>query len=239
MALALPSLLAHSSPPAGRDADRLYWRRALTVSVTLHGLILGMVAQQHWQEAARVPDALLQVVLSRSAASAARAAEEPPPPSRAVRANRAPDAFRASQASPLAPGLPERPIAEDSAPAIPTIVAEPAPSPAPVHLASRGPTEASPLAGFNRLLSQTVERHKHYPRIALVRHWQGTAVLKVNIGADGRLRNYLLMSSSGYDALDQQALEMLREALPLPELPAQLAGLDLSIDVPVTFRIAD
>jgi protein TonB len=106
-------------------------------------------------------------------------------------------------------------------------------------MAGRAPIDTTLLAGFNRLLSQTVERHKRYPRIALMRHWQGTAVLKVNIGADGRMRNYLLTSSSGYDALDQQALEMLREALPLPELPAQLAGLDLSIDVPVTFRIAD
>ena len=140
------------------------------------------------------------------------------------------------------PSVPERPVPviEESAPPLPVaaVAPDPSPVPAPQAIIPKVP-DATLLAGFNRALSQAVERQKRYPRIALLRHWQGTAVLKLNIGSDGRLQDYRLTSSSGYDALDQQALEMLRDALPLPELPAQLAGLDLSIDIPVTFRIAD
>jgi protein TonB len=72
-----------------------------------------------------------------------------------------------------------------------------------------------------------------------MRQWQGTVVLQLNIGADGQIQDYHLARSSGHEALDQQALEMLRAAMPLPAAPAQLAGMDLAIDIPVIFRIAD
>jgi protein TonB len=110
--------------------------------------------------------------------------------------------------------------------------------PAPSRQAQAAPDPAA-MAGYNRALAAAVDRYKRYPRIALIRQWQGTVMLQLNIGADGRVQDYHLTQSSGHEALDQQALEMLREAMPLPAVPAQLAGMNLSVGIPVIFRIAD
>jgi protein TonB len=237
MDLALSVPVTFSSLLGGRDSASRCWRRALSVSVALHGLVLGMLVQQH-SLSTKLPVPPLQVVLSRPAApTVAAALMAPPVTSRPVHPRPVSKHMRAGEASPVAMSVPARPIVEESAPPVPEVAAVPQSVPAPV--ASRAMPDAIVLAGFNRLLSQTIERQKRYPRIALVRHWEGTAVLKLNIGTDGRLQDFRLMSSSGHDSLDRQALEMLRDALPLPTLPAQLAGLDLSIDIPVTFRIAD
>lgn len=239
MDLALPSPVTFSSLFVGGDVAGRCWRRALTVSVALHGVVFGALVQHHLQSA-RLPEMPLQVVLSRPAAQPVAAAREEPPPSLpAAQPNRAPELIQASEASPVAPRMAERPVVEESAAVVPVIERAAVPPPAPALVVAPKAPDAMVLAGFNRILSQAVDRQKRYPRVALMRHWEGTAVLKLNIGSDGRLRNYLLATSSGHDSLDQQALEMLRDPLPLPELPVELAGLDLSIDIPVTFRIAD
>lgn len=110
--------------------------------------------------------------------------------------------------------------------------ASPAPSAAP---STRLDPEV--LAGYGRELAGAVARHQRYPRLALLRQWQGSAVLRLEFGADSRLLTVRVLSSSGYEILDRQALEMVREATPLPQLPAALAGQTLSVDVPVVFRI--
>jgi protein TonB len=124
----------------------------------------------------------------------------------------------------------------------PNVESRPVPAatnnPMPVREPSRT-ADPGALAGYNRAVAQAVDRFKRYPRLALMRNWQGTALLKLSIGGDGRVREYHLAHSSGFDTLDEQALEMLRLAMPLPSLPTQLAGIDLSIDIPVVFRIAD
>jgi protein TonB len=62
-------------------------------------------------------------------------------------------------------------------------------------------------------------------------------LLQLELGADGRLLAVRVLSSSGHETLDRQALDMVRDAVPLPQLPAALAGRPLTVDVPVVFRI--
>jgi protein TonB len=116
---------------------------------------------------------------------------------------------------------------DDAVPPAPTFSTVPAP-----------PFEADLLAGYGRQLTAAVASHQRYPRLALLRQWQGNALLRLEFGPDSRLFAVRVLSSSGYEALDQQALEMVREASPLPPLPAALAGRTISVDVPVVFRIA-
>jgi protein TonB len=91
------------------------------------------------------------------------------------------------------------------------------------------------LAGYGRELAGAVAMHQRYPRIALMRQWQGTVVLQLEFEGEGRLSAVRVLSSSGYEILDQQALEMVRETA--PHLPVALAGRPLTIDVPIVFRI--
>ena len=114
-----------------------------------------------------------------------------------------------------------------------------APPPGPIPVESR-PVVVDPgaLAAYGRELAGAVASRQRYPRIALMRQWQGTVVLQLELAADGRLLAVRVLSSSGHDTLDRQALDMVREAIPLPSLPAVLAGRSLTVDVPVVFRIA-
>ena len=93
------------------------------------------------------------------------------------------------------------------------------------------------LAAYGRELAGALATQQRYPRIALLRQWQGTALLQLELAADGRLLGVRVLSSSGHDTLDRQALDMVRAALPLPAMPAALAGRPLTVDVPVVFRI--
>lgn len=123
-----------------------------------------------------------------------------------------------------------------------TAASEPAranPAPIATRSAVSAPAlEAGVLTAYGRELAGAVATRQRYPRVALVRQWQGTAVLQLELAADGRLLAVHVLSSSGHETLDRQALEMVREAVPLPPLPAALAGRALTVDVPVVFRIA-
>ena len=231
------------------SADAQRWQRALTFSLALHALVLGAVLQrQLLPDDVAVPPPLT-VFLPRPVAPAAPtpvASEEAPPPRQPIAESREAPAHEVMRAPadsgfavPMTP--PTADIAAPPAPADPVAALPPSPAVQAPPAQPRLPASPDPaaLAGYNRALAAAVDRHKHYPRIALMRQWQGTVILQLNIGADGRLQDYRLARSSGYDALDQQALEMLRAAMPLPTIPAQLAGIDLAVDIPVTFRMTD
>jgi protein TonB len=109
---------------------------------------------------------------------------------------------------------------------------------APSHPPSASPSkriDADMLAGYGRELAGAVATHQRYPRIALLRQWQGSVVLQLEFAVDGRLSTVRVLSSSGYEILDRQALDMVHETA--PQLPATLAGHPLTVDVPVVFRI--
>ncbi|HPF13106.1 MAG: energy transducer TonB [Planctomycetes bacterium] len=48
-----------------------------------------------------------------------------------------------------------------------------------------------------------------YPRLAEMRRWEGTALVRLHIGADGFVEQVTLVESSGYDVLDREALRAL------------------------------
>lgn len=98
--------------------------------------------------------------------------------------------------------------------------------------------DAGVLAAYGRELAGAVATRQRYPRLAQLRQWQGTAVLQLELAATGGLLGVRVLSSSGHDVLDRQALDMVREAVPLPPLPTALAGRPLTVDVPVVFRLA-
>jgi protein TonB len=116
-------------------------------------------------------------------------------------------------------------------------VETPRANPAPVAPRAAA-ADANALSAYGKELAGAVATRQRYPRVALMRQWQGTAVLQLELAADGRLLGVRVISSSGHDTLDRQALDMVREAVPLPSLPEALAGRPLTVDVPVVFRIA-
>lgn len=87
-------------------------------------------------------------------------------------------------------------------------------------------TQASVLAPYLAEWKRKVERvgTLNFPSAARRSGLSGSPVVEVEIAANGRLREVKVRRSSGYGALDQAALTILRLASPFNPFPADLAA---------------
>jgi protein TonB len=153
----------------------------------------------------------------------------------AVSANQA--AALPSPAVPLVED-PKRAIPNQAAltPALP--VPAPMPSPAAEPPAVSGAPEQRPTAqtaaAFQQRLLLHIARFQFYPDDARRERVQGTVQLMFAMRRDGTVSDVWVKRSSGSSILDRAAIETVRNAQPLPRIPAELPG-TLNILVPVAF----
>lgn len=93
------------------------------------------------------------------------------------------------------------------------------------------------LSQYGSALGRAIAKHKQYPKIAQMRGWQGECLLDLKIDSSGNVLSSVIKQTSGFDALDKQALEMVLKASPLPTPPEALRGRNFNITVPVTFKL--
>lgn len=94
----------------------------------------------------------------------------------------------------------------------------PVTAPSPVAGADRGaaPTRVGPTqVGPARVAPQDLAASPgnappQYPRSARANGWEGTAILTIIVGTDGRCESVSLAESSGHDVLDREALKAVR-----------------------------
>ncbi|MGE0861016.1 MAG: energy transducer TonB [Gammaproteobacteria bacterium] len=152
-------------------------------------------------------------------------------PARAAEASRSPmsDAPSATTAAAAAPG---RDAGTTSAgePAAQTTAGPPG--------AQRG-AGGSPGAArdYFRELFAWLARHKAYPTAAKKRKHQGVVTLEFTIDRDGRVLRARIKRGSGYQELDQAALDMLAAASPVPAIPDELGRDSLSLAIPIDFSL--
>ena len=125
----------------------------------------------------------------------------------------------------------------------PSIAASLLPAPEPVATLAPAPVavprapSAEVIALYTKSLSEMFARYKEYPRIAALRGWEGSVTMRLRVAPSGRLVGAEVLKSSGYDALDQQAIAMVSKAGALPVPPAGLNGADFAVLVPIDFRL--
>ncbi|MEO6118141.1 MAG: TonB family protein [Methylotenera sp.] len=123
----------------------------------------------------------------------------------------------------------------------PKVEAPPSPMPpAAVVTPAVEPNQADIRAAngdYGNTLWGAISKHKQYPRIAQMRGWQGEAVVELQLDGNGKLKSKKIIKSSGYEALDKQALEMVDKATPFPPPPEALRGSNFSITVPIPFKL--
>lgn len=138
------------------------------------------------------------------------------------------------QVQPPAVPVPQAPVQAQPAAPPPIAIAEPVRT-APV----RDDTEVmrALTASFSQQVSSKIKRYQRYPVVAQRRGWEGTAEVLVRFDPDGRVANIVLGKSSGREVLDEEAVNMVRRASPLPEAPQGLFGKE--IKVPIIFRLQD
>ncbi len=111
--------------------------------------------------------------------------------------------------------------------AVAAVIAMPAPQ-IPVMV-----VEPAALEAYRQSVSKEVMRHMRYPRVAVLRKWQGKTVVEMKLSADGEVIQVVVAESSGKDVLDDAALKMVRSSLPLPKPPQGVR----TVTVPVVFRL--
>ncbi|OYY39854.1 MAG: energy transducer TonB, partial [Rhodospirillales bacterium 24-66-33] len=91
------------------------------------------------------------------------------------------------------------------------------------------------LPTWKGLLLRHLERHKRYPSEAQRSRHEGVTYVRFTMSRDGRILAARIERPSGHAALDQEGLELLQRAQPLPPLPHDQPGESLEIVVPVQF----
>ena len=204
---------------------------------------------------------------SVSAVLARLVAPRPPPAPPEVESPLKPKAAPSPRPAPAAPAAKiARPVPTPSPVAAPVIqaapvaevsrTAEPAASPSPpavVIAPASNPESTSPqataaasessdpltLGQYRIAIIAAAKRYKKYPRLAMDNNWEGQTEIRMVIGADGSIASISVKTRSGFEVLDQQALEMIRKAKPLAPIPAQLRGKGFTVDVQVVFSLKE
>lgn len=111
---------------------------------------------------------------------------------------------------------------------------EPAPVIAPVADEALDPAL---LERYGRSLSSLFARQQNYPRLAAMRGWEGEVQVRVTIARKGNIVAAQVVRSSGFEVLDQSAIQLVSGAGPLPRPPEALQNRELQIVVPVLFKL--
>ena len=242
------------------DRDATRWGGSLAVVVAAHAAAVAVMLS--WQSvplpAAEPAPAALMIELAPMPTSApapqAVQAERPPTPKPEPKPEPKPQPKRAEpKPKPPPPKMAEVALeqtkeapaetapqehsakpAEEAAPPVGAIAptadrtAAPAQGNRPAAASNASPTwQGSVLAHL--------ERHKRYPRNAQMRRNQGVSQVAFTIDRRGYVLAVRLHKSSGHDSLDEETLDLVRRAQPLPPPPSEVGGEHINLVVPVQF----
>lgn len=109
-------------------------------------------------------------------------------------------------------------------------------SPATQHELESNLINLSNLRGlFTGKVRQRIANTKYYPKIAKRRGMEGLSVIAFTLDKNGRLMKAGLAQTSGYQPLDQAALEAVHLAAPYPEIPTELKTNTFQFKLPISF----
>lgn len=81
-------------------------------------------------------------------------------------------------------------------------------------------------------IKEIVEKKIRYPMIARKMGWQGKVVICFVVEENGEVKDLHIVESSGYAQLDKNAIETVKQAVPLPSPPVRV-----KLVLPVTYKI--
>ena len=118
----------------------------------------------------------------------------------------------------------------------PEKVEEPKP-PAPVT-ARRAKGGAQQIASaWENSVVKHLQRYKRYPSEALSRSEEGIVLLSFSIDRSGHVLARHIARSSGHTDLDEEEMDMIKRAEPLPAFPASMPQAQLDLTVPIRFSV--
>jgi len=227
---------------AVRDGPNRAFGYAVLASILLHTLLLAALPSLR-ELAAQLPSPPMPLVarlapIVAKPALAVPAEEVRKPPAAQPRPVRERPVARPVPAlqAPAPVAQAERPAMSEPAPAAPGPVARIEPQPA---VAAPARPDPGVLDRYRLQLVTAAAQFKRYPRAAIDNNWEGEVVVRMTIGADGMIAALGIKSSSGYEVLDRQALDMFRIAKPFVLLPPELAGREFELELRAIYSLKD
>lgn len=132
-----------------------------------------------------------------------------------------------------APAAPAATAGIDAAPAAPAAV------PQGEGGAPQAGTDARSVAEYRLQLIGAAQKYKRYPRAARENNSEGVVALRMAFSASGRVAALNVTKTSGYNVLDQQAVEMFKSAAAAVPVPPPLRGKDFAFDLAVIYEFKD
>jgi len=244
---------------SGDSSQNRVFHYAVLASLVLHGLLLFGIPDLI--DTARRVAALPQPLIARLMAPEAVAVPPPPlpaaeekvekkiertkPPPRLVKPVPAP--APTPTPTPLPTPRVEQPAPPVESPQPPAPVPAPpvvatAPQPASPSAQPSAPVAAAPESlsrdEYRLQLIDEARRHKRYPPVARENNWEGVVGISIAVAAGGR-PTVTLKSSSGYEVIDRQALDMFRQAARAVPVPPALRGNAFALDLRIRYALED
>ena len=86
-------------------------------------------------------------------------------------------------------------------------------------------------------LVKHLQQYKRYPTAAQAKGEQGVVLLGFSVDRSGRVLAHRIVQSSGHADLDQEVMEMIVRAQPLPAFPPSMTQEKLDLTVPIRFSL--
>lgn len=94
----------------------------------------------------------------------------------------------------------------------------------------------SRYAWLMELLRRRIMSLQSYPNQARMQGWEGVVVVKTTIDKDGNLIDAVVTKSSGYSALDEDAVRLMHRVCPV-HLPQDLGKSKIAVLTPIRYRL--
>lgn len=82
-------------------------------------------------------------------------------------------------------------------------------------------------------IKNSIQNKISYPRMARKMGWQGKVIISFIVCKDGSVKDIQIIESSGFKALDKNAMEVIRKVAPFPKPPVAA-----EIIIPVIYKLS-
>ena len=98
-------------------------------------------------------------------------------------------------------------------------------------------TKDKKYSSYAAVIKESLARHWEYPTQARENLMEGKLLVLFSLGRNGQLRDVRVLSPSGFDILDNEALRAIQSAAPFPPFPASVMVAKLNVMANFDYRL--
>ena len=247
-------MIKNSTATAKFGESTLIW--AIVCSLLLHILLVAVIPSFKFDALKKVPDVLKVEIVQAKKLEPVKLIEPAPEPlkpaepvkSKPKLAKPLPKIAPKTEPIPAKENMPE--VAQsEPAPQVAVIAVTPKADTTPaIVVPSAEPTKEKPLnddtynaakSSYKSSVQKEIQRNLHYPKMAEKRRITGVAKVEIHLDKEGNVTSVSVVSSSGNDSLDAEAIAVIKRADLKQYMNSALAERINPLIMPISFALAD